>query len=141
MTRSKSRLEGEIRDCLAVTDVRTERSPRIRGSRPVRPAAPRLTSTRAGSGRRESQGDWIEREITRTSLALGGGPGRRVALTDLRRAIPEVGRIELDDALRSMSSRGEIALFPLDDRWSIRPEDQRDSVDLSGVPQHVLYVP
>jgi hypothetical protein len=88
-----------------------------------------------------TQGDWLSREILETAVKLGGGHDRRVMITDLRRAIPEVGRMELDAALLDLSADGRIALFPNDDRWSISPEDRRDAVDLSGVAQHIIYVP
>jgi hypothetical protein len=88
----------------------------------------------------QEQEHWLEEEIRRGALRIAGGPDRRVRLTDLRREVGEVGRQELDRALRDMSSRGRIALFPLDDPMEIRPQDQRDALDLSGVPQHVLYV-
>jgi hypothetical protein len=87
------------------------------------------------------QKNWLEDEILRIALEVGGGPDRRVSLSDLRQAIPEAGRSEIDDALRAMSRVGRIALFPNDDRWSITARDQRDAVELSGVPQHVIYVP
>jgi len=80
-------------------------------------------------------------EVLRAALAISGGRGRRVMLTDLRRALPGVGRRELDDTLVSMSRTGRIALFPNDDRYSITDEDRRDAVNLSGVPQHILYLP
>jgi hypothetical protein len=95
----------------------------------------------AATGAEREQDRWLEDEILRAAHRIAGGFDRRVRLSDLRREVVEVGRRELDHALRGLSSRGKIALFPLDDRNEIRTSDVRDAVDLSGVPQHVLYLP
>jgi hypothetical protein len=88
-----------------------------------------------------AQEAWLEDQIRQAALRIAGGFDRRVRLTDLRRFISEAGRDELDQALRRMSSQGKIALFPLDDPTEKRLQDIRDALDLSGVPQHVLYLP
>lgn len=64
----------------------------------------------------------------------------RMRLSALRSMLADTARSDLDAALRQLSARGEIALFPLDDRTEISTADTNDALDLSGVPQHVVYM-
>lgn len=70
----------------------------------------------------------------------GGRFHTRVRLTDLRSALADIERPALDEALRHLSANGKVVLFPLDDRTDITLADERDALDLSGVPQHLLYM-
>lgn len=70
----------------------------------------------------------------------GGRFHERMRITDLRAALPDIEREALDGALRELSGKGKLALFPLDDRLEISLDDARDAVQLSGVPQHVIYL-
>jgi|tagenome__1003787_1003787.scaffolds.fasta_scaffold20816668_2 hypothetical protein len=74
-------------------------------------------------------------------LATSGGRSHtRVRLTALRAALPDVDREALDEELVRLSRSGAVALFPLDNRAEITFEDERDALDLSGVPQHLVYL-
>jgi hypothetical protein len=64
----------------------------------------------------------------------------RMRLTVLRAMLADAERPVLDAELRQLSARGALALFPLDDRTEISAADSQDALDLSGVPQHVMYL-
>jgi len=86
-------------------------------------------------------GPSLEDRIRSAYLAQTGGRlHERVRLTALRAALADTGRPALDAELRRLSAGGKIGLFPLDDRTEITPNDDRDALDLSGVPQHVVYL-
>lgn len=72
--------------------------------------------------------------------AANGATRVRVHLSTLRAALPQWSRCAVDAALVELSRIGELALFPLDDRWEIRSADRDAALDLYGVDQHVAYV-
>lgn len=83
----------------------------------------------------------IEQLVRNACLSLGSGTTRtRVRLADLRGALPALSRTQLDDALLEMMRRRELALFPIDNRRELKPEDDGAALDLSGVPHHVVYL-
>jgi hypothetical protein len=83
----------------------------------------------------------VEQQIRNICLSLGSGRTRtRVRLADLRAALPAISRAELDGVLLEMMNRRELALFPIDNRRELRPEDEGAALDLSGVPHHVVYL-
>lgn len=83
----------------------------------------------------------LEQRIRAAYLAHTRGKlHTRMRLTALRSILADTERPVLDAELRQLSARGAIALFPLDDRTEITAADARDALDLSGVPQHVVYM-
>jgi hypothetical protein len=72
--------------------------------------------------------------------AAGGRDAVRVRLADLRKRLPGVPSDELEAAIRNLSRRGELTLYPLDDPRQIGPADEAAAIHSgSGVPQHILY--
>lgn len=79
--------------------------------------------------------------VRAAAIALGAGQTNvRVRLKDLRRALPDAGRRQLDDLLRQAAGRGEIALYHLDDPRDRTAEDEAAGIDLGGRSAHILYV-
>jgi hypothetical protein len=75
-------------------------------------------------------------EILRALRSLDQDGGL-VALAELHRAV-ELGREEAEDALRSLSARGVIALYPRDNRAAMTAADRAAALVLCGVPQHLV---
>jgi hypothetical protein len=89
----------------------------------------------------EPPAESLEQRIRAAYLAHTRGKFHvRVRLTALRLMLADTARPVLDAELRQLSAQGAIALFPLDDRIEITAADARDALDLSGVPQHVVYM-
>lgn len=68
----------------------------------------------------------------------GGQIKRRVRLAELRREAAGE-RVEIDEALRTLARCGDIALFPEDKQYALRPEDHDAALDESGVAMHIIY--
>lgn len=83
----------------------------------------------------------LDARIRAACLELGGGrEAVRVRLTDLRRQLADVPPDELTAAVRELSRRGELTLYPLDDPRQITPDDEAAAIhSATGVPQHILY--
>jgi hypothetical protein len=71
----------------------------------------------------------------------GGQSSVRVRLADLRAALAEVSRADLDSALLDMERNDAIILYPLDDPQETRAEDEAASLPNSaGAPRHIVYM-
>jgi hypothetical protein len=73
---------------------------------------------------------------------LSGGRGNvRVRLADLRDALADVPRPALDDALLQLATRGQAALYRLDNPLEISSRD-REAVLMTpaGDPRHLIYL-
>lgn len=83
----------------------------------------------------------IEQHIRIACLELGGGRETvRIRIADLRKRLADVAHDELTEALRELSRRRELTLYPLDDPRQITPEDEAAAIYSStGVRQHILY--
>ncbi len=98
----------------------------------VRPAVPEASPAPA---------EPLEAQIRRAYLARSGGAlHARVRLADLRADLPAVDRAALDEEILTLQRQERAALFPLDNPREVGPDDVRAAINLSGVPQHVLYL-
>jgi hypothetical protein len=120
-----ARLRGFLSDQdLVLVDFVQPRAPAASGARPAR-----------------SSDDGIGERIRTAYLTHTNNEFHtRMRLTALRVALADIGRSALDAELRRLAASGRVALFPLDDRSEISATDARDAIDLSGVPQHVIYL-
>lgn len=89
----------------------------------------------------EMNGKINERVRATYATLANGHRGVRVRLADLRRALPDVPRAELDPALRTMELEGTLILYCLQNPLEIQAED-RDAALLNSVgePRHVIYM-
>lgn len=74
------------------------------------------------------------------ALALGGGPGHRVRLSDLRRALGDVSRSELDRLLLELQEQEKLVLYRIDDPADIQPDDEAAALMVAGNVRHILYL-
>jgi hypothetical protein len=83
----------------------------------------------------------LDGRIRAACLELGGGrEAVRIRIADLRMRLADVPHDELTEALRELSRRRELTLYPLDDPRQITPEDEAAAIHSStGVRQHILY--
>jgi len=86
-------------------------------------------------------GENLEQMIRAAALELNGGRAEvRIRIADLRKRLAHVPSDELTAALRSLSRRRELTMYPHDDPRQIKPEDEAAAVyTLTGVPQHIIY--
>jgi hypothetical protein len=80
--------------------------------------------------------------ISAACLKLGGGRDKvRVRLSDLRLALPDVARHDLDATLLQMSSDSKLNLYRLDNPAEIQPADCEAALTTaSGEPRHIIYL-
>lgn len=89
-----------------------------------------------------SEPEDIPSRIRRSYCSASGGRWNvRVRLAELRRALPEVPRAELDESLLAMERQGSVVLYPLDDPQEIEPEDEAAGLPNSlGIRRHIVYL-
>jgi hypothetical protein len=91
-----------------------------------------------GAGRPPDLGHQVESAYYRLS---GGRPNVRVRLANLRTALPDVPRDQLDAALLDMTTQGQAALYRLDNPLEIHDEDRRAMLRTpSGEERHIIYL-
>jgi hypothetical protein len=100
------------------------------------PSTP-LDSSGAGNG---GETEPLPRRLLAVSLALGGGPGHRVRLSDLRHALSDVSRGDVDRTLLDLQRQEKLVLYRIDDPTDIRPEDERAALMVAGNPRHIVYL-
>jgi hypothetical protein len=122
----------------------TQKASRVLGA-VLRRLGPFLTSRHAGlpdllsPGRSEANGDLTSR-VREVALAIGGGPKRRVRIAQIRRALPEVPREELDRVLNELERDKRLVLYRIDDPTDIGPEDREAVLMVAGNPRHIVYL-
>ncbi len=73
--------------------------------------------------------------------ASGGRWNVRVRLADLRRALTDVPRDQLDHTLLAMERQEVLVLYPLDDPQEIRGEDEAAGLaNTLGIRRHILCI-
>ncbi len=72
--------------------------------------------------------------------AAGGRSAVRVRLAQVREALPDVTRAELDRTLLAMHRSGAAVFFPLDNPQDRYPADESGALRIAGTPHHVLYL-
>lgn len=73
-------------------------------------------------------------------LELAGGSQKRVHLKDLRAALSEVSREQLDRALLDLQSAQQLTLYRLDNAVELTPADQEAALFVAGNPRHIVYL-
>ncbi len=64
----------------------------------------------------------------------------RVRLYELRQALPNASRSELDAKLLSMQKEKKLVIYKLDDPSEITPEDDQAAIDILGTKKHIVYM-
>ena len=73
--------------------------------------------------------------------AAGNRWDARVRLADLREALPDMPREQLDELLREMEAAGELTLYRLDDPAEIKDRDKQAAMTLvGGDKRHIFYM-
>ncbi len=91
--------------------------------------------------RADGQTDMAQRIRDGYYQASGGRWNVRVRLADLRGALADVARDELDTVLLAMEREGGLVLYPLDDPQEIRPDDEAAAVpNTLGIRRHIVYI-
>jgi hypothetical protein len=67
------------------------------------------------------------------------GSGRRILITDLRAALPEIDRATFDAALKALMFSGQAELMRKDNNPEVTRADERDAVMIAGNPRHLVY--
>ncbi|MEW5723128.1 MAG: hypothetical protein AB1896_08480 [Thermodesulfobacteriota bacterium] len=70
----------------------------------------------------------------------GGRWNVRVRLSDLRRALPDMPRPDLDAALLRMQDEEKLVLYHLDDPLDRGPDDEEAALDIVGHKRHLVYL-
>jgi hypothetical protein len=89
---------------------------------------------------RDGQPGLVARVRAAYLRATGGRPDVRVRLADLRAALADVSRAELDQTLLAMEQARTAAFFPLDNPQERFPVDDREALRIAGRPHHVVYL-
>lgn len=86
--------------------------------------------------------DGLHHKIEAAYLSLSEGRANvRVRLSDLRDALPGIGREALDSTLLEMATSGQASLFRLDNPLEIGPRDREAILRTpSGEERHILYL-
>ncbi len=104
------------------------------------PPAPQPT---AATPRPPATGDpeGLRQRARKVCLELGGmHTNQRIRVVDLRRALPEADRAELDATLLDMEQRGELVLLTLDNPAERTPADEAAALTVLGEKRHILYL-
>jgi hypothetical protein len=65
----------------------------------------------------------------------------RIRISDLRSALPQLNRDELDDKLLKLQSMNQIVLYHGDDPLELTEKDHRDAlVTITGNKRHFVYI-
>ncbi|BDD83970.1 hypothetical protein TPB0596_37330 [Tsukamurella pulmonis] len=67
-------------------------------------------------------------------------PGAWVALRDLRAALPDLPRAELDDALRALYPEPGVHIVAEDNLKALTPDDHAAALQLGGRPLHAIRI-
>ncbi|MCG8561916.1 MAG: hypothetical protein MI824_19125 [Hyphomicrobiales bacterium] len=82
----------------------------------------------------------LDGQVVKAALQIGGevkGVGPRVFLDDLRRALPNVPRADLDAKLVEMQASGKLHLFGNDERAALTASQKEAALNLGG-PRHLI---
>jgi hypothetical protein len=79
--------------------------------------------------------------IRRAYLDITGGIfNTRALLRDIRAKLPEVGRVQLDEALKRMQRDEDASLMQLDNRVEITDADRDAALYIGREPRHILWI-
>ncbi|MDR2442851.1 MAG: hypothetical protein LBE31_04935 [Deltaproteobacteria bacterium] len=97
--------------------------PILKPTSPVEPLTPEIVLARI-------------RALPRASFMSAGG----LRLCELRKALPNYPRNELDKTLLAMQSDGKIVIYRFDSPAMIRKEDEEAAMYIAGLVRHYIYV-
>lgn len=72
--------------------------------------------------------------------AMAPGPRGWVSLADIRRKLGDVGRHELDAALRELERAPDVNIVPESNQKALTDEDRRAAVTIGDQPKHFLAI-
>jgi len=100
-------------------------------ARPVarRGAVANKANQRRGADTRVALLAWLEQQPAR----------ERLSLVDVRRALSEHPRAEVDNELLELERLGQIVIVPLDNPHELTPEREAAALHVAGVVRHMLY--
>ncbi|MBL7498542.1 hypothetical protein I6A84_29600 [Frankia sp. CNm7] len=85
--------------------------------------------------------DEAERRIRIAYGTLARWPGDWVRLADLRpRVGTDVGRADVDEALRRMNRARGVTVAPDEDQKGLTGADRREAVEIGGQPKHLIMI-
>lgn len=80
-------------------------------------------------------------KIEHACLSIAGGRRKvRILLRDLRPALSEIPRRELDETLISMNRARRLVLYPEDNTAALTPEDHAAALLINDSPRHLVYL-
>jgi hypothetical protein len=85
-------------------------------------------------------GDDLEERIRKTYFSMSPRPGAYVMLADLRGALPDVGRSELDDALVQLNGSPDVNLVPDSDQKALTEKQRAAAVSIGNQLKHLLAI-
>jgi hypothetical protein len=102
---------------------------------------PNPGATRRTDPPSEPTDDLTGRIVAAAETITGGRLAVRVRLADLRAALSDVPREDLDRAILRLATDGVVSLFPLDNPLEIEPRDQEAALRTpAGDIRHILYM-
>lgn len=82
----------------------------------------------------------LDGQIRAAYWSLAPEPNASIILTDLRALLPEVGRDELDAALRRLDRAPDVTLAPESNRKSLREADKAAAITIGRQHMHLLSI-
>jgi hypothetical protein len=83
----------------------------------------------------------VESRLRSIYLSISGGRTKtRVRLADLRAALPDVPREDLDKTVLAMDDRGVLVLYPIEDPRELTYRDREAAVVVGGEANHLVYL-
>jgi hypothetical protein len=83
----------------------------------------------------------FESRLRSVCLAISGGrTNTRVRLADIRAALSDVPRGDLDKAVLAMGDRGVLALYPIENPRELTYRDREAAIMVGGEASHLVYL-
>ena len=83
----------------------------------------------------------VESRFRSACLSISGGRiNTRVRLADLRAALPDVTRDDLDKAILAMGDRGALVLYPIENPRELTYRDREAAILVGGEASHLVYL-
>src|SRR5699024_4641154 len=82
-----------------------------------------------------------EQRLREVCLRFSNGQGNvRIRLAQLREALEDIPRPELDKLLLKLQREGKLVLSPLDDAREISLADEQAAASVAGFKRHIIYL-
>jgi hypothetical protein len=104
---------------------------------------PQRAAASGGAGAPPKAPGLEPKELLRRIRRLDRGlfmPGGGLRFAELRRALPEFGRGDVDQALMALQKAGDLVLYPFDNPALITEDDRRAVLMVAGAARHYLFL-